>query len=450
MMTNVSMKRRASPFALRWAVLCVGVLTIGAAAGSASAGDCPGNPAALGTSRTLVVDPSEHPRIGTMQYGETLPLEDHEVVLTFDDGPLPRYSNQILDILASQCVKATFFTIGRMAHDYPEGVRRLRDAGHTIGTHTESHPLYMKRLPIERARQEIDEGIADVTAAAGDPGAVAPFFRIPGLSRAETAEDYIASLGVQTWSADFLADDWREISSARVADLAIKRLEAKGKGILLLHDIHERTVQALPRILQEMKARGYRIVQVVPATPERPKTPTEAQQWQLHPTSETVAISHWPKIPSFSFANTDMLPVQVVSESELRDRLVALPETFDRSRRLARGAIPLPQQSPWPRQPPIQAADNTLALPVPAQGLFEIPENNSVAVKALTPNAVTPLSHRVQLAPASSGTNRAVPGSVRVAAGSGAPNHTPARRHQSVTILATHNSTIRVRNSRSI
>jgi peptidoglycan/xylan/chitin deacetylase (PgdA/CDA1 family) len=440
-------------------MLCASVLTIGLAAGSASASDCPGNPAALGTSRTLVVDPREHPRIGTMQYGETLPLQDHEVVLTFDDGPLPRYSNQILDILASQCVKATFFTIGRMAHDHPEGVRRLRDAGHTIGTHTENHPLFMKRLPIEQVRQEIDNGIAAVTAAAGDPNAVAPFFRIPGLSRAETAEDYIASQGIQTWSADFLADDWREISSARVVDLAIKRLEAKGKGILLLHDIHERTVEALPRILQEMKARGYRIVHVVSATPERPKTQTEARQWQLHPTSETVAISHWPKIPSFSFANTAMLPVPMVSESDLHDGPLALPETFDgsrrladHSRRLARGAIPLPQQAPWPRQSPIRAADNTLTLPVPALGIFQIQENNSAAIEALTP------SHRAELTPLPSAgkpdrmagaSKRASSGSLAMTVGPGAPNHAPAR-HQSVTIFATHNTTIRVRNSRSI
>ena len=109
------------------------------AAGSASAADCPGNPGALGTSRTLVVDPREHPRIGTMQYAETLPLQDHEVVLTFDDGPLPPHSTQVLDILAAQCVKATFFIIGRMARDFPEGVRRVRDAGHTIGTHSQNH-----------------------------------------------------------------------------------------------------------------------------------------------------------------------------------------------------------------------------------------------------------------------------------------------------------------------
>ena len=92
-------------------------------------------------------------------------------------------------------------------------------------------------MPIERAKQEIDDGIASVTAALGDDTALAPFFRIPGLMRAEAVEEYLASKGIQTWSADFPADDWRHISSSRVYDLAIKRLEAKGKGILLLHDI---------------------------------------------------------------------------------------------------------------------------------------------------------------------------------------------------------------------
>src|SRR4051812_42323599 len=89
------------------AVVLLGTLAAGLAAMPASAADCPGNPGALGTSRTLVVDPKEHPRIGTMQYAETLPLQDHEVVLTFDDGPLPPHSGKVLDILASQCVKAT-------------------------------------------------------------------------------------------------------------------------------------------------------------------------------------------------------------------------------------------------------------------------------------------------------------------------------------------------------
>ena len=375
------------------AALALGALASGIAARSASAADCPGNPGALGTSRTLAVDPREHPRIGTMQYDETLPLQDHEVVLTFDDGPLPPHSTQVLDILASQCVKATFFIIGRMARQFPEGVRRVRDAGHSIGTHSQNHPLSMNRMPIERARQEIDDGIAATTAALGDSGSLAPFFRIPGLLRAEGVEDYLASKGIQTWSADFPADDWRHISSARVYDLAMKRLEAKGKGILLLHDIQARTVAALPRILHDLKARGYRIVHVVPATAELPKTPTEPQQWHLHPTSETIAISHWPKVPSFVFASAETLSAPAISETDWRDgKLVSLPESFDRPRRLARGAVPLPQQAPWPRLSPSQAAGNTITLPVPAKDIFEIQEKSAPA----TQQAVVALTHHAE------------------------------------------------------
>ena len=335
---------------------------------AASAADCPGHPDAIGTSRTLVVDPREHPRIGTMQYPETLPLADHEVVLTFDDGPLPRNSNKVLQILADQCVKATFFLIGEQARANPEGVRKLVAAGHTIGTHSEHHPLSFEKMPIDKVKEEVDQGIASVSAALSDPSVIAPFFRIPGLLRAPDVEDYLASKGIQTWSADFLADDWRRISSARVADLAIKRLEAKHKGILLLHDIQARTVAALPTILQEMKARGYRIVQVVPATPERPATPTEPEQWQLHPTSETVPIARWPKVPGFVFAETGMLAAPALSDFDVPDgRLLLTAEPFDRVRRAG-------QHVPWPRQTTLSPQNAAVTLPVPAASLFKIPE----------------------------------------------------------------------------
>jgi peptidoglycan-N-acetylglucosamine deacetylase len=366
----------------QWAVLCLGLL-IGIAPRVASAADCPGHPGALGTSRTLVVDPREHSRIGTMQYSETLPLQDHEVVLTFDDGPLPHNSNQILNILASECIKATFFEIGRMAQSFPEGVRKLRDAGHTIGTHSQNHPLTMNRMPIERARQEIDDGIASVKAALGDDRALAPFFRIPGLLRAEAVEDYLASQGIQTWSADFPADDWRHIPSSRVYDLAIRRIEAKGRGILLLHDIQARTVAALPRILQELKARGYRIVHVVPATPELPATPTEPQQWQLHPMSETVATSHWPAIRNFVFTRSEMFPAPSLSDLDWRDaQSVALAQPFDVAGRHPHGT----RQAPWPQPTPLVAsASATISLPVPAQNIFEIEENPRATAQSLLP-----------------------------------------------------------------
>jgi peptidoglycan-N-acetylglucosamine deacetylase len=378
-------------------VLSLGLFT-GITAPAARAADCPGHPDALGTSRTLVVDPKAHPRIGTMQYAETLPLEDHEVVLTFDDGPLPRNSNQVLDILAAQCVKATFFTIGHQAQASPEGVRKLRAAGHSIGTHTQNHPLSMNRMPIESARQEIDDGIASVKAALGDDAALAPFYRNPGLSRAEEVDEYLASKGIQIWSADFLADDWRHVSSSRVYDLAIKRLEEKGRGILLLHDIQARTVAALPRILHELKARGYRIVHVVPATAEQPATPTEPQQWQLHPPSETVAISHWPKIPNFAFDDTRLLPAPALSDLDGPDgQWMPLAEPLDRVKRMALG-VPLPREAPWPRQSPLSPDSAATALPVPARSIFEIEEALRVAMRAVPPSS----RHAEQTVPAHS------------------------------------------------
>ena len=391
---------RARQSAVLCFVLLPGLWT-GLTAQRAAAADCPGHPDALGTSRTLVVDPRQHPRIGTMQYPETLPLEDHEVVLTFDDGPLPRNSDQILQILAEQCVKATFFTIGKMAQAYPENVRKLRDAGHTVGTHSWDHPLNMNRMPVDRVRQQIDDGIAAVTAALGDSTALAPFFRIPGLARAQDVEDYAASQGIQIWSADFLADDWRHISSSRVYELAINRLEEKGKGILLLHDIQARTVAALPRILAEMKARGYRIVHVVPATLQEQATPTEPQQWMLHPPSENVATSHWPKIPAFAFADTEMLPAPSLSDLDRPDGApMPLAEPSDAAARGNR--VPLPRRAPWP-EPSLTTPDSTATLlPVPAQNVFEIREGLR-AVLAVGPpahRAVAPIGREAKLAKA--------------------------------------------------
>lgn len=151
----------------------------------AMAASCPGNPHALGTSRTITVEPSAFPRIGLMQYRNSLPLKDHEVVLTFDDGPLPPYTNRILDTLASECVKVTYFLVGRMANANPDLVRRIYNSGHVIGTHSQNHPLTFDQMPLPRIEREVGAGIASVQAAAGDPRAVAPFFRIPGLMRSK-------------------------------------------------------------------------------------------------------------------------------------------------------------------------------------------------------------------------------------------------------------------------
>jgi peptidoglycan-N-acetylglucosamine deacetylase len=380
---------RVGVCATHFAALVLG-LASGLAALPALAADCP-RADALGTSRTLVVDATAHPLIGTMQYRETLPLNDGEVVLTFDDGPLPKYSSQILDILAAQCVKATFFLVGRQAQANPEGVRKVLAAGHTVATHTLSHPLNMHRLPLDRAKAEIDGGIASVTAALGGQSAVlSPFFRIPGLARNDGIEEYTRSKGLQIWSTDFLADDWRHVSSQRVHDLAMQRLAAKGKGVLLLHDIQPRTVAALPKILQDLKSRGYRVVHVVPATPDNPATPTDPQQWQMYPTSRLIATSRWPKVPSFAFMQHELLPAPLVTDSYWNDtQLLERPQTRGRG-------VPLPRQAPWPRQVKLASNGAASALPVPAPSVFDVEEGVRVAMLGV--NAMRPAERRVAAA----------------------------------------------------
>ena len=233
--------------------------------GALANGSCPGNPNALGTSRVLAIDPADYKHVGRMQYPESLPLQDKEVVITFDDGPLPPYSNQILDILAAQCVKVTYFLVGEMARNFPAVVRREYEEGHTIGTHSEDHPLHFGELPLDRMRSEIDVGISDVGAALGGTRYLAPFFRIPGLDRSNTLEEELAARHLIIFSSDTVADDWRHVTPEQIRSLALKRLEARGKGILLLHDIHAKTVAALPGILKDLKDNGFHIVQVVPS-----------------------------------------------------------------------------------------------------------------------------------------------------------------------------------------
>lgn len=332
-----------------WAFATLGLIA-GCPAQAAPVAACPGHPDAIGTSRTLVVDPRAHPRIGTMQYPETLPLHDHEVVLTFDDGPLPRNSNRILKILADQCVKATFFVVGRQSLAYPASVRKLVALGHTIGTHSQNHPLNFEKLPLDKIKQEVEGGIASASAALPDPTLVAPFFRVPGLLRSKTVEDWLASKGIQIWSADFDADDWRHISPEQVYERAMKRIEAKGKGILLLHDIQARTVAALPMILHGLKVRGYHIVHVVPATPQRPATPTDPMEWRLRPPSTIFPVAERPKLPVFAFGEVASL----MTPSLDLDR----PEA----------------NTQWPQVAALSVRSAAVTLPVPAKDLFETSE----------------------------------------------------------------------------
>jgi hypothetical protein len=196
----------------------------------------------------------------------------------------------------------------------------------------------------------------------------------------------------------------------------MKRLEDKGRGILLLHDIQARTVAALPRILLELKARGYRIVHVVPATPELPATPTEPQQWQLHPPSETVAISHWPKIPNYVFADTATLPAPALSDAGWQDGQLAA--SLAHAERRGHG-VPLPQEAPWPWQSERPLENAAITLPVPAQDIFEIPEKSFATIAGPSPHRAEQIAS----------TETKGPTRLRSADEGGSPRTSRGRRH---------------------
>ncbi len=278
----------------------------------AVAQSCPGNPNALGTSRVLTINPSEFSRIGIMQYKQTLPLNDHEVVITLDDGPIPPYSNSILDTLASQCVKATYFMVGEMARNYPAIVRRIYNAGHTIGTHSQNHPFAFQHLSLQSVERQVDGGIASVDTALGDPKALSPFFRIPGLGRTNAIEHFLEGKGLVTWSADIDTNDWwRGSSPSQIVQRAMRRLNAKGRGILLMHDIHPATAMALPMLFKELKAGGYRVVHVVPAG-ARPESVPDL------PAPAVADRGNWPRLIKASASSVD----EPVKTAHARTKLV--------------------------------------------------------------------------------------------------------------------------------
>jgi peptidoglycan/xylan/chitin deacetylase (PgdA/CDA1 family) len=130
---------------------------------------------ALGTSRVLTVDPATTPRVGLKSFPQTLPLEDHEVVLTFDDGPWPATDRKILAALAQECVRATFFLIGKPASEHPELVRRMAAEGHTVAHHTWTHHN-LKYMKPEAAIGEIDKGIILLHDPKAQTAAMLPAF----------------------------------------------------------------------------------------------------------------------------------------------------------------------------------------------------------------------------------------------------------------------------------
>jgi peptidoglycan/xylan/chitin deacetylase (PgdA/CDA1 family) len=179
------------------------------------------------------------------------------VILTFDDGPLRAYTRPILEALAQHCSKATFFVVGRMAVADPDMVQEYARQGHTVGTHTWSH-ANLQALSPARARAEIELGFSAVRAAMGRP--IAPFFRFPYLRDSKPTMDYVAGRQLAAFSIDVDSKDYRTRDASAVHRKVMSDLARQKKGIILFHDIHYSTARALPGLLTELKAKGYRVV----------------------------------------------------------------------------------------------------------------------------------------------------------------------------------------------
>lgn len=244
------------------------LLTLSFAAAPASA--CTDKGAGLGVARIVEIDASSGPIFGnlTRQTREDRFLGPKEVVLTFDDGPMPAITKSILDTLDRFCTKATFFSVGRMAIAYPAMTKEILTRGHTLGTHTWSHPMSLPRLAPAAARDQIDSGFAAVALAADQP--IAPFFRFPGLNDSPALLSYLQERGIAAFTVDVVSNDSYIGDANRLISRTLAHVEADNGGIILFHDIKHVTARALPTILSELRARGYKVVHMRAKKPYKP------------------------------------------------------------------------------------------------------------------------------------------------------------------------------------
>lgn len=227
---------------------------------SASGGSCEGK---LGVHRTIKVSNQRTILVGVDNHGR-IGLKPKELVLTFDDGPREDSTQKILEALAEECVKATFFSLGRSARAAPHLVRRAAREGHTIATHSQSHPLLTKR-DNNGVRNEIRRGVNSINAALEGSGFEASnFFRYPFLDRSKRTDAIVREMGLVAFHMNIDSWDWRKQTPSQMVDLTMRRVRAEGSGIVLFHDIQDKTAAGLPEFLQIIKREGYKIVHIVP------------------------------------------------------------------------------------------------------------------------------------------------------------------------------------------
>jgi peptidoglycan/xylan/chitin deacetylase (PgdA/CDA1 family) len=218
------------------------------------------NPNALGIGRTVEIDTTGGPGFGFEHFKELDFLRDKEVVLTFDDGPWPVNTPAVLKALAEECTTGIFFPIGKHATYYPEILKQVMAAGHSIGSHTWSHAaLVNKKLNEQQRKDEIEKGFSAVKWALGGKSP-APFFRFPALQHPPEMVTYLGARNIGIFSCDLDSFDFKASKAQTIIDNVMRKVEKNGKGIVLMHDFQKHTAEALPELLKKLKAGGYKVV----------------------------------------------------------------------------------------------------------------------------------------------------------------------------------------------
>lgn len=184
---------------------------------------------------------------------ETAPVEIRRAALTFDDGPHPVYTEELLDGLKTRGVKATFFVTGEHAALHPDIIKRMHDEGHLIGNHTYSH-IQLTDSNSDKFKKELiqtNEVLYDIT------GDEVQYVRPPYGSWDKKFETDLNMFPV-LWNVDPL--DWCTANSSRVADAVISKVS--DNDIILMHDYYDTSVEAALIVVDELTRQGYEFVTV--------------------------------------------------------------------------------------------------------------------------------------------------------------------------------------------
>ena len=181
------------------------------------------------------------------------PAKDKKIALTFDDGPHPKVTKQILKTLEKYEAKATFFVVGQEVKEHPEILKAVYNAGHEIGNHTFNHEK-LTALSTKEIKQQIQ---ATDTLIKSTIGQRATVFRPPYGSYDKTITDQLNVPNV-LWTIDTL--DWKHRDPKKTVQAVKER--AKNGSIILMHDIHQTTADALDEVLATLQKQGYEFVTV--------------------------------------------------------------------------------------------------------------------------------------------------------------------------------------------